>query len=208
MLTWQQFVSTQDFFNGMSSRIPPLGKIALAIDALNEWVGRLNAWLIFGMMLLIAHNVAQRYLFNQSWVGLQELEWHLFAVTFMLGAAYTLKHDQHVRVDILYQSHWMTPVRRAWVNLLGSLLFLMPFCLIILYSSWAFVSNAYVQGEGSPDPGGLPQRWILKSMLLWGFGLLFLQGLSQAIQEALFLLGKMPPPAEDQQSGLREEDIF
>lgn len=175
-----------------------LSQFAQGIDRLNEWVGRITAWLILGMVLLITHNVAQRYLFNHSWVGLQELEWHLFAVTILLGAAYTLKHDQHVRVDLLYQSRLMTPVRRAWVNLFGSLFFLMPFAALIVYSAWDFVSNAYVQGEGSPDPGGLPQRWILKSMLLWGFGLLFLQGLSQAIQESLFLLGFSPPTKEDQ----------
>ncbi len=179
-------------------------KLAHSIDTLNEWVGRFTAWLIIGMVLLITHNVAQRYLFNQSWVGLQELEWHLFAVSILLGAAYTLKHDQHVRVDVLYQSRLMTPVRRAWVNLLGSVLFLMPFCALIIYSSWDFVSNAYLQGEGSPDPGGLPQRWILKSMLLWGFGLLFLQGLSQAIREALFLLGKTVPPEENRDHHLSD----
>jgi len=187
-------ISPTDFFS----------KIASSIDAFNEWVGRFTAWFILGMVLLIAHNVAQRYLFSQSSVGLQELEWHLFAITILLSAAYTLKHDQHVRVDVLYQSRFMTPVRRAWVNLFGSLLFLMPFCVLTIYSSWDFVSNAYVQGEGSPDPGGLPQRWILKSMLLWGFGLLFLQGLSQAIQEALFLLSKTSTPEEDQNHDLSE----
>ncbi len=185
-----------------------LTQLAQSIDTLNEWVGRLSAWLILAMTLLITHNVIQRYVFNHSWVGLQELEWHLFAMSFLLGAAYTLKHDQHVRVDILYQSRLMTPVRRAWVNLFGSLLFLMPFCLLMIYSAWPFVSNAYWQAEGSPDPGGLPQRWILKSAMLWGFGLLFLQALSQAIQEALFLWGKAPPPAEDLEHDVSKEDLY
>ena len=195
--------------NHRTALVQGLKRLSDVIDQLNEWVGRFTAWLILGMVLLIAHNVAQRYLFNKSWVGLQELEWHLFAITFLLGAAYTLKHDNHVRVDILYQSRFMTPVRRAWVNLFGSLLFLMPFCILILYSAWPFISNAYLQGEGSPDPGGLPQRWILKSMLLWGFSLLLLQGLAQAIQAALFLHGDIDTPeAYADKTQLREEDMY
>ncbi len=166
-----------------------LARSAHLIDRVSEWTGRLSAWLILAMVLLISYDVSLRYLFNQSSVGLQELEWHLFALTFLLGIAYTFKHDEHVRVDIFYQSAWMTARHRAWVNLLGSLLFLLPFCLLVIESAWPFVHNAYLQGEGSPDSGGLPARWLLKAALPLGFGLLFLQGLSHIMHNLLFLLG-------------------
>ena len=128
--------------------------LATWIEHLSEWTGRATSWLVLGMVLLIAYDVAMRYLFHSGSVALQELEWHLFAVIFLIGAAYTLKHDDHVRVDVLYQSRWMNERRRAWVDLLGTLVFLVPFCLLIIISSWPFLSSSFLHGEGSPDPGG------------------------------------------------------
>lgn len=149
------------------------------IDALNEWIGRLTAWLVLILVLLICYDVAMRYFFQQGSVALQELEWHLFALIFLLGAAYTYKHDAHVRVDILYQSRYLTDKHRAWVNILGILFLLFPFCGLILYTGWPFVENAFYYQEGSPDPGGLPYRFILKGAILLSFALLILQGLAE-----------------------------
>ncbi len=151
------------------------------IETLSEWTGRFAALLVVAMVLLVCYDVAMRYLFQAGSVALQELEWHLFGLIFLLGGAYTLKHDEHVRVDVFYQSAWMTDRRRAWVNLFGALFFLIPFCLLIIYSAWPFVMNAYRYGEGSPDPGGLPHRWLLKGAIIVGFALLALQGLAMAI---------------------------
>jgi TRAP-type mannitol/chloroaromatic compound transport system permease small subunit len=125
-----------------------------------------------------------RYLFQAGSTALQELEWHIFALIFLLGAAYTLKHDGHVRVDVFYHAKWMTPKGRAWVDLLGVSLFLVPFCILIIYSSWPFVHNAYELGESSPDPGGLPYRFVLKAAIPFGFALLVLQGVAMAIRSA------------------------
>ena len=155
--------------------------IAVVIEALNEWMGRFAAWLVVGMVLLVCYDVAMRYLFQAGSVALQELEWHLFALIFLLGAAYTLKCDEHVRVDVFYQASWMTPRRKALVNLFGCLFMLLPFCLLMIVSSIPFVEQAYGWSEGSPDPGGLPYRWLLKAAIPFGFALLALQGLAMII---------------------------
>ena len=140
------------------------------------------AWLVLALVLLISYDVAMRYLFQSGSTALQELEWHIFALIFLLGAAYTLKHDGHVRVDVLYHAKWMSPRGRAWIDLFGALFFLIPFCALIIYSSWPFVMNAYELGEGSPDPGGLPHRFLLKAAIPLGFALVALQGLSMIIR--------------------------
>ena len=158
-----------------------------AIESLTERVGRMASWLVLAMVLLICYDVAMRYLFQQGSVALQELEWHLFALIFLLGSAYTLKHDEHVRVDILYQSRFMSDRKRAWVNILGTLFLLFPFCILILVATWPFVENAFYYNEGSPDPGGLPYRFILKGSLLIAFGLLILQGLAGLLKNVLKL---------------------
>lgn len=158
------------------------------INALSEWTGRIIAWLILVMVLIIVYQASMVALFSIGSVALQELQWHLFAFVFLLGAAYTLKHDDHVRVDILYQSHWMNDRRRAWVNFLGGLIFLVPFCVLIIIASWPFVSNAFIHGEGSPDPGGLPYRFVLKAAIPIGFALLMLQGIANSLASLLYLL--------------------
>ena len=166
----------------MNAFLQQLEKLATVIDRLNESIGRFAAWLVVALVLLVCYDVAMRYLFQAGSVALQELEWHLFALIFLLGAAYTLKHDEHVRVDVLYQAKWMTPRRRAMVNLFGCLFLLLPFCILMIVSSVPFVEQSYGWGEASPDPGGLPHRWLLKAMIPLGFVLLVLQGLALCIR--------------------------
>lgn len=105
-----------------------------------------------------------------------ELEWHLFAAIFLLGAAYTLQEDKHVRVDVFY--HRFSDKTKAWVNLIGTLILLIPFCVISFSESLSFVNSSFQLGETSPQPGGLPARWIIKSTIPAGFFLLGLQGIS------------------------------
>ncbi len=109
-------------------------------------------------------------------MAVQELEWHLFAVMFLIAAAYTLKHDRHVRVDVFYSR--FSPRLKAWINLFGSIVFLIPFCLITVWASWNFVLNSFRIGETSPDPGGLPARYVLKAVIPLSFILILLQGIS------------------------------
>ena len=115
-----------------------LSPIINLIEKISELTGRAVSWLVLGMVLVIAYDVAMRYLFHIGSVGLQELEWHLFALIFLFGAGYTFKHDGHVRVDIFYRSQHRDARRRAWVGLLGGLFFLLPFCMLIIISSAPF----------------------------------------------------------------------
>jgi len=158
------------------------------IDKLNEKVGSLTSWLTVLLVLVVSYDVVVRYIFGESSVGLQEFEWHLFALIFLLAAAYTLKIDDHVRVDVFYTK--FSSKKQALVNLLGSLLFLIPFCLLVIYSSQEFVSLSFRMGETSPDAGGLPARYILKAFMPISFFLLLLQGISLALKSFLQLKEK------------------
>ncbi len=162
-----------------------LESIADAIDALNEAVGKLATWAAFLLVWVVFTDVVMRYFFNTTFVFVQELEWHLFAFIFLIGAGYTLRHDQHVRVDIFYQR--LRPRSQAWVNLIGTCVFLFPGCFLILKTSIPWAVSAYQIGEISPDPGGIPMRFIVKSFLPIGFSFLTLQGVSLACRSLVFL---------------------
>ncbi len=159
-----------------------------AIDRTSETLGQAISCLVLVLVCLTSYDVAMRYAFHSGSVALQELEWHLFALIFLLSAGYTLKHNDHVRVDVIYASAWITDRQRAWINLIGTLVFLLPFCLLVVTASWQFVADAYAYGEHSPDPGGLPHRWLLKAAIPAGFGLLALQGIAEALKNWLRIL--------------------
>jgi len=178
----------------MKSMFRLVSRIACAIEALSEWCGRIIAWLVLAMTLLIGYDVTMRYVFHSGSVALQELEWHLFAVVFLLGAAYTFKHDEHVRVDVVYQGRHMNDRRRAWVNLLGATLFLLPFCILIISSAFPFVENSYLIAETSPDPGGLTHRYLIKAAIPAGFFLLMLQGIATIIRSLQIIYCPSDPP--------------
>ncbi len=134
------------------------------------------------MVLLVTYDVTMRYLFSSGSIALQEMEWHIFALIFLISAAYTFKHDDHVRMDLFYQSRFMNDYRRAWVNMIGGIFLLVPFCVLIIYCAWPFVSLSYTSLESSPDPGGLPYRWLLKAVIPAGFILLLLQGIGDILK--------------------------
>ena len=160
------------------------------IDAINEWIGRLVGWVTLGLVLVVFVDVVMRYMFNTSFVFIQELEWHVFGFIFLIGAGYTLLHDGHVRVDIIYQR--LGARGQAWTNLIGVIFFLLPGCIMVIITSWKFMYNAWSVMEGSPDPGGIPFRFLLKGTITTGFILLTLQGLSLGIHSLFQLLGWEP----------------
>ena len=164
-----------------------LMKICQLIDALNERIGRGVAWVTALLVVVIFIDVMMRYAFNTSFVFTQELEWHLFGFIFLIGAGYTLLHDGHVRVDVIYQRLGFKG--RAWINLVGVLIFLIPGCLMVISTSWRFTMTSFAMLEGSPDPGGIPFRFIIKGCIPVGFVLLLLQGLSLGIHSFLQLTG-------------------
>lgn len=144
------------------------------VDRLNERLGGLLIWLTAVLVLLVCSDVALRYVLHYSSAFLSELEWHVFALLFLLGAGYTLKHEKHVRVDVFYAN--FSAKRKAWIDLLGTLCFLFPLCGMLIYSSSQFAIRSFVVGEGSIDPGGIPYFWLIKAMVPLGMLLLLLQG--------------------------------
>jgi TRAP-type mannitol/chloroaromatic compound transport system permease small subunit len=165
-----------------------LSRISAAIEKLSEWSGRVAAWLVLVMIGVVVFDVLNRVIFRNGSVALQELEWHLFAVIFLTGSAYTLKHDAHVRLEMFYQN--FSRRTRAWVDLFGTIFFLFPLCLVIISSAWPFISSAYQFNESSPDPGGLPYRFLIKTAIPLGFFLLGLQGIAMVIKNVQLLKDK------------------
>lgn len=161
--------------------------IALAIDAINLWTGKILAWLALAVVLVQFIVVVMRYVFGVGSIQMQELIIYLHAFLFMLAAAYTLRVDGHVRIDIFYRE--ATPRRKAWVNLLGSLCFLMPVCVLIFWISWPYVSNSWAILEGSRESSGIPGVFLLKTAILIFAAQLFFQGLAMVIHSVLALAG-------------------
>jgi len=144
------------------------------LTAFNIAIGHVISWLTLLMVLIIFSVVVLRYFFNTGWIAMQESAIYLHAINFMLGSAFTLARDGHVRVDIFYQK--FSPRGRAWVDLLGTLLLLLPFCVFIFWTSLDYVANAWQIHEASPEAGGLPWLYLLKSLLLLMPLLLLIQG--------------------------------
>ncbi len=158
--------------------------ISALIDALNEKIGVFCNWLVLLACIVSGGNAMVRYAYDTSSNAWLEVQWYMFAVIVMFGAAYTMKRNEHVRVDILY----MTLGRRGqlWIDILGTLVFLLPTCAILAWLSWPFFMQSYNVFEGSSNAGGL-LRWPIKLVLPLGFALVALQGLSELIKRVAFL---------------------
>lgn len=167
-------------------------RLAHAIDALNETVGRAVYWLVLVTALISAGNAISRKAFDLSSNAFLEIQWVLFAAIFLLTAGYTLQRNEHVRVDIL--SSRLGPRGQAWIDLLGGLLILLPFTLLVLVHAWPFFWQSFQSGEYSNNPGGL-MLWPAKALIPAGFALLLLQGLSEIIKRAHFLFAKQDDAA-------------
>lgn len=169
-----------------------LYRMARGIDRGTEWLGRAVSLLALVMVLFGAYNAIVRYLGRFIGVNLSsnayiELQWYLFSLLFLLGAGWTLKRDAHVRVDVFYAR--ISDRARAWTNVLGTVLLLIPFCVFLLWVSWPAIRNSFLVREVSPDPGGLP-RWPLKAVIPLCFVLLLLQGLAELVKEIRKLRGE------------------
>lgn len=165
-----------------------LRKISDGVGRLNEWVGRSVSWLTAGLVLLVCFDVITRYLLNDTQAWIVELEWHLFALIFLLGAGYAFKHDRHVRVDLFYAG--FSKRDKALVNLVGGLFFLIPWCLLLMIVSGKYAWGSYLIGETSPDPGGMPARYLIKFSIALGMFLLLLQAIASVIDAVAVLSGE------------------
>ncbi len=167
-----------------------LYRIANVIDAVNTRVGHAIAWTAFAMVLIQFAVVILRYVFAFSNTALSESIWYLHGLLFMIGAGYTLLYDGHVRVDVFYRE--ASQRYKAWVDLLGSALFIIPLCILTVWLSWGYVINAWRVLEGSTELAGLPLTFLYKTVI-WVFAFFVgLQALSTAIKAFLFLMGRWP----------------
>jgi TRAP-type mannitol/chloroaromatic compound transport system permease small subunit len=176
--------------------------LSRAIDALNEQVGKFTYWLILAAVLISTGNAIVRYSLNMSSNAWLEIQWYLFSFVFLFGAGYTLLHNQHVRIDIL-TSH-LSPRKKAWIDILGTLFFLLPMAITIMWLSWPVFMDAYRSHEISTNVGGL-LVWPGRLMVPVGFFLLVLQGFSELIKRVAFLQGLIPDPADKDQGPTPEE---
>lgn len=162
--------------------------IARPIERINEVAGVAGALVLPLLMLVVVGNVVLRYGFGLGLVELEELQWHLNAITVMLCLGYAYRHDAHVRVDLL-RDGW-SERRKAWVEILGVLLLLLPFTGGIAWFAWGNFTYSWGIGEGSPMPSGLPARYLVKLLLFVGIALLFLQGIAALGRSCLVIAGQ------------------
>jgi len=173
-------------------------RIAAGIDAINRWLGRAVAWLTLAMVVIGAYNAIARYL--GRWIGRNlssnaylELQWYMFSAVFLLAAAATLERGAHVRVDVFYGR--LKPRARAWIDLLGTIFFLVPFSLACLVLTWPTVRNSWAVREVSPDPDGLV-RYPIKAVILLAFALLLLQAFAEIVKNVAVLRGERAPTGQ------------
>lgn len=169
----------------------PLLGLSKAIDRLNEIIGRSVAWLILAAIVVSALNAVVRKLFNSSSNAWLELQWYLFGAAFMLAAAYTLKQNEHIRIDIVYGMFRRRT--QHWIDLFGHVFFLLPFVVLMVWLFIPFVRTAWLSGEVSASAGGLIV-WPARALLLAGFVLLTLQALSEILKKIAILTGAMEDP--------------
>lgn len=179
--------------------------LALArwIDALNEHVGRALPWLVLVVVLISAGNAVSRFALGWSSNAWLEIQNYLFAAIVLLSAGWVLKHNGHVRVDVL--AGRLSPQAQNWIDVFGLLVFLLPMALLIAWLSWPTFVNAWQSGEGSPNAGGLI-RWPARLLLPLGFALLILQGVAELIKRLAFLMGQGPDPLA--KSGPSAEELL
>ncbi|CTQ47461.1 TRAP transporter small permease subunit [Roseibium aggregatum] len=169
----------------------PVTRFSRSVDGAIARMGSLISWFWILLMGVICLNVFMKNILGQGSVKFEEIQWHIYAALFLLGLSYTMVYDDHVRVDLAYETFSLRT--KAWVDFVGILVFLIPFLAIVLYFAWPFVAKAYADGERSSSPAGLAHYWIIKSALLAGLGLLLLAALSRLHRCAAYLFFGVEP---------------
>jgi TRAP-type mannitol/chloroaromatic compound transport system permease small subunit len=179
--------------------------LSAAIDRLTALIGRGVAWLLLAAVLVSAANAVVRKAFDLSSNAWLELQWYLFSAVFLLAAAYTLQRNEHIRIDIV--SGIFSKRVRDWIDLLGHLFMLMPFVALMLYEAVPFVRLSFRQQEYSPNVGGLIV-WPVKALIVAGFALLFLQGLSEIVKRVAVMRGIIAEPLPEHHAHPAAEDML
>ena len=177
--------------------------IARVLEVVSEGVGQLVSWFSLAMVLVTFAVVVLRYAFDLGSIAMQESVTYMHAVLFLAGASYTLRHHGHVRVDIFYRR--FSERARAWVDLLGGLLLLLPVCLFIFFESWGYVADSWEIQEGSREAGGIEGVYLLKTMILVMAFLLVLQGTASILRSRLLLGGVIERLTDDLRPGAEED---
>jgi TRAP-type mannitol/chloroaromatic compound transport system permease small subunit len=179
-------------------------KLARLIDLMNEHVGRSVYWLVLVAVLVSAVNAIIRKLFNMSSNAFLELQWYLFSAIFLFCAGYALLHNAHVRIDVV--TGRLSPRAQAWIDVFGTVFFLLPMAILFIYLSWPIFVRTYTHGEISTNAGGL-LIWPARLMVPIGFALLALQGFSELIKRVGFLMGVAPDPIERHDGHAAEKEL-
>ncbi|GAB1392485.1 TRAP transporter small permease subunit [Rhodocyclaceae bacterium] len=174
------------------------------VDTISEAVGRSAIWLVLIVVMISAGNAISRFAFNLSSNAMLEIQWYLFSAIFLFCAAYVLKKNEHIRIDVI--AGRMSERAQNWIDVFGILVFLLPMALMIAYLSWPVFMNAWHSGEGSPSPGGLI-RWPVRLLLPFGFALLILQAFSELIKRFAFLTGAGPNVLSKESGPSAEEEL-
>jgi TRAP-type mannitol/chloroaromatic compound transport system permease small subunit len=175
-------------------------KLERKLDKLIDILGDILVIFLLLMILNVFYDVIMRYAFHDSSIAMQEMEWHLFAIVILFGVSYSLKEDAHVRVDFIYDK--LSIKTRAMINIIGTILFLLPFTILIIYGSYPFVMDSYVTNEVSSDPGGLKHLWMIKAMIPLSFTVLLLEAFHYIIKNINVYRGIEELPKEDPQGAL------
>jgi len=179
--------------------------LANRIEKISEWCGQIISWLTLFMVLLVFLVVVMRYGFNVGSIALQESITYIHGMVFLLAAGYTLKQDEHVRVDVFYST--MSQKKRAWVDLIGTVLFLFPVCIYIFTMSFDYILLSWRIGESSGEVGGLPALYLLKSLILIMPLFMMLQGLAWIIRRSLFLFASGESPYSGDEANIEDHEV-
>lgn len=179
-------------------------KLSGLIDDINERIGKAATWLVLVVVVISAGNAVMRYAINWSSNGLLEIQWYLFSAIFLFCAAYVLKKNEHIRIDVI--AGRFSERTQNWIDVFGLIVFLLPMVLLTMYLSWNVFMNAWESGEVSANPGGLV-RWPVRLLLPLGFFLLLLQGLSELVKRIAFLTGNGPNPLTKEKGPSAEEEL-
>lgn len=158
------------------------------MESITEFNGKVAMWAALALIALVLYDTLARYLFSSGSIALQELEWHIHDVLFLLGISYALKHNAHVRVDLFYEKY--SEKLKAWINIIGVVFLIIPFSVFIFYTGMEFAQDAYSYSEMSPNPGGLGYRFVIKSVISIAFALVILQAVSELLKSIQLLREK------------------
>ncbi len=175
-------------------------KLEKKLNKLIDILGNILVVVLLLMILNVFYDVIMRYVFHNSSIAMQEMEWHFFSIVILFGISYSLKEDAHVRVDFIYDK--LSIKTRAMINIIGTILFLLPFTILIIYGSLPFVMDSYVTNEVSSDPGGLKHLWMIKAMIPLSFIILLIESFHYIVKNINIYRGFEEMPQEDPQGAL------